>query len=89
MPSYADGYCIDDNARALLLMVLLVVERYAGAPAARDEVFRLRAARLRPRQPPLSELHGVSDRRWRDETGSDDCLGRCLWVLGTCGRSTP
>jgi hypothetical protein len=23
MPSYADGYCTDDNARALLLMVLL------------------------------------------------------------------
>ena len=35
-----------------------VVERHAGAPAACDEVFRLRAARLRPRQPALSQLHG-------------------------------
>jgi hypothetical protein len=28
------------------------------------------------------------DRRWLDEPGSDDCIGRCLWVLGMClGRS--
>ena len=28
------------------------------------------------------------DRRWRDEPGSDDCFGRCLWALGVClGRS--
>jgi hypothetical protein len=26
------------------------------------------------------------DRRWRDEPGSDDCFGRCLWVLGMCLR---
>ena len=28
------------------------------------------------------------DRRWLDEVGSDDCLGRSVWALGTClGRS--
>ncbi len=60
MPSYADGYCTDDNVRALLLMILLEFEpRHAGAPAACDPVLRLRAARLRPRPLPLSKLHGV------------------------------
>ena len=59
MPSYADGYCTDDNARALLLMVLLEFEpRHAGPPAACDPVFRLRGARVRPQQPPLSKFHG-------------------------------
>ena len=36
----------------------VVEPRLAGAPAACDQVLRLRAARLRPRQPPLSQLHG-------------------------------
>ena len=34
-----------------------IAPRLAGAPAACDHVFRLRPARLRPRQPPLSQLH--------------------------------
>ena len=78
MPSYADGYCTDDNVRALLLMVLLelVKSRLAGAPAARDEILCLPAARFRPRQPPLSQLH-----EFRSPLAGRDRFRRLLWTL--------
>jgi glycosyltransferase involved in cell wall biosynthesis len=41
MPSYADGYCTDDNARALLLMVLL--ESSHDSPARRQLATRYSA----------------------------------------------
>ncbi len=89
MPDYAEGYCTDDNARALLLMVLMegsepdtpirrqLATRYA---AFVQHAFDLEGRRFR-------NFMGF-DRRWRDEVGSEDCFGRCLWVLGVClGRS--
>ncbi len=89
MPDFAEGYCVDDNARALLLMVLLessghdtlVRRRLATTYAAfMQYAFDDNDRRFRNFM--------NFDRQWRDEPGSDDCFGRCLWVLGTClGRS--
>jgi glycosyltransferase involved in cell wall biosynthesis len=89
MPSYADGYCTDDNARALLLMVLLESSshdsRARGQLATKYSAFVQHAFDRDSRR--FRNFMGF-DRRWRDETGSDDCFGRCLWVLGMClGRS--
>lgn len=89
MPSYSEGYCTDDNARALLLMVLL-------EPSHRDSPVRRRLATTYAafvQHAFDSNSHRFRnfmtfDRRWRDEPGSDDCFGRCLWALGVClGRS--
>jgi glycosyltransferase involved in cell wall biosynthesis len=89
MPDYAEGYCVDDNARALLLMVLLESSDH-DTPARR----RLATTYAAFIQYALGRNHRhfrnfmSFDRQWRDESGSDDCFGRCLWVLGTClGRS--
>lgn len=85
MPNYAEGYCTDDNARALLLMVLL-------EPSTHDSPIRRRLATkysgfmqhaFDPKSRRFHNFMGL-DRRWLDEAGSDDCLGRCLWVLGVC-----
>jgi glycosyltransferase involved in cell wall biosynthesis len=89
IPNYAEGYCTDDNARALLLTVLLEelgqwgakVERLATTYAA-----FLQAAFDRPRKR-FRNFLGF-DRRWLEEVGSEDSHGRALWALGTCvGRS--
>jgi glycosyltransferase involved in cell wall biosynthesis len=89
MPSYADGYCTDDNARALLLTVLLESSSH-DTPARRQLATKYSAfvQHAFDRNSRRFRNFMSFDRRWRDETGSDDCFGRCLWVLGTCvGRS--
>jgi hypothetical protein len=89
VPHLATGYCTDDNARALLLTVLLEeagvshpeVEQLAVRCASFVEyAYNERARRFR---------NFMSfDRHWQEEQGSDDCQGRVLWALGACiGRS--
>jgi glycosyltransferase involved in cell wall biosynthesis len=89
LPDYAHGYCIDDNARALLLTVLLEdlgrdtpeVQRAASAYAAFVN------AAFNPARKRFRNFLNF-DRRWQDKVGSDDCHGRALWALGACvGRS--
>jgi glycosyltransferase involved in cell wall biosynthesis len=89
IPNFREGYCTDDNARALVLTVLMEelgqdspeAERASGTYAAfLDHAF----------EPEKNRFHNFMsfDRRWLDDVGSDDCLGRSVWALGTClGRS--
>ena len=89
IPNYVEGYCIDDNARALLLTVLLdelgqdepEIHRLAMTSAA-----FIQAAFDRDRKRFRNFMS--FDRRWLEEVGSEDSQGRTLWALGACvGRS--
>jgi hypothetical protein len=89
IPNLAEGYCTDDDARALLLTVLLeelgldspMSERLSTTYAAFLQ-FAFNAERKRFRN------FLSFDRRWREDVGSDDCQGRAVWALGACvGRS--
>jgi len=89
IPNYDEGYCTDDNARALLLTVLLDELGHGGAEierlATRYAAF-LQAA-FNPETKRFRNFLGF-DRRWLEQVGSDDSHGRALWALGTCvGRS--
>ncbi len=89
IPDHGHGYCTDDNARALILTVLVeelgkdspevytLASRYA---AFLNVAFNRDTGRFR---------NFMSfDRRWLEADGSDDSQGRALWALGTCvGRS--
>ncbi|TWT94478.1 glycosyltransferase family 4 protein [Stieleria varia] len=89
IPDHGHGYCTDDNARALILTVMLeelgrdsadihsLASRYA---AFLNLAFDRDSGRFR---------NFMSfDRRWLESDGSDDSQGRSLWALGTCiGRS--
>lgn len=91
IPNYDEGYCTDDNARALILCVLL--EELA------DETLTPAVDRLAERY--LAFLwHAFNrdtgrfrnfmayNRTWLDEQGSEDSHGRALWALGSmAGRS--
>ncbi len=83
-PNYSQGYCTDDNARALIVAVLLGQLDDSPRrlrPLARTYAAFLRAAfaadagRFRNFR---SVHHG-----WLDEPGSEDCHGRAIWALGT------
>jgi hypothetical protein len=89
IPNFAEGYCTDDNARALLLTVHLEELGLAGPEverlATRYAAF-LQAA-FNPETKRFRNFLGF-DRRWMEEVGSEDSHGRALWALGTCvGRS--
>jgi glycosyltransferase involved in cell wall biosynthesis len=81
VPNLHEGYTTDDNVRALLLAalrykgkkderILVLVQKYLAfvAYAYKDGWFR--------------NFMGY-DRKFLGECGSQDCFGRCLWVLGT------
>ena len=89
IPNYDEGYCTDDNARALLLTVLLD-ELGQGGPEIERLATRYAAflqAAFNPATKRFRNFLGF-DRRWLEEVGSDDSHGRALWALGTCvGRS--
>ncbi|MDR3638972.1 MAG: glycosyltransferase family 4 protein [Isosphaeraceae bacterium] len=89
IPNFEEGYCTDDNARALLLTAFLgelgldgpKIRRLATTTAAfLQAAFNRERGRFR---------NFMSfDRRWLEEIGSDDSHGRALWALGACvGRS--
>ncbi len=90
VPNLQEGYCTDDNARGLLLTVLLE-ETGDDTPEVRALASRYAAFVQNAFIPEKRRFHNhlSFERRWLDDTGSDDCLGRALWALGTCaGRSS-
>jgi len=88
-PNLAEGYCTDDNARALILAVLL--GQSEDAPKRVRELAPTYAAFLnRAFDARTTRFHNFLsvEHRWLDEHGSEDSHGRAIWALGTAiGRS--
>ncbi len=93
IPNRSEGYTTDDNARALILTVMLgQLDLEHG---------KTRLSSVSPPGLYLSFLeHAFNhakgrfknflryDRRWNEPVGSEDCHGRALWALGAVlGRS--
>ena len=84
VPRYEDGYCLDDNARALLLATLL-------EDAGTEDVKAVRALASRYLAFVSHAFNGSNgrfrnfmsySRRWIEECGSEDSHARALWALG-------
>ena len=81
------GYCVDDNARALLLACALNApgeERLSESLTGRFAAFVQHAWNPHTRR---FRNFMSFDRRWLEDTGSEDSHGRTLWALGECSRS--
>jgi glycosyltransferase involved in cell wall biosynthesis len=94
VPNRGEGYTTDDNARALVVTVML--EELALDQPNQDE--REKAALLvpdfsarylsflehafNPSEGRFRNFIGY-DRRWNEAKGSEDCHGRAMWALGT------
>ncbi len=90
VPDRSHGYCVDDNARALLVACRLNRPWEQALPdsiTARFAAFIQHAWNRDPRR--FRNFLGF-DRRWLEEQGSEDSHGRALWALGEyarCGRT--
>ncbi|MCS6908673.1 MAG: glycosyltransferase family 4 protein, partial [Anaerolineales bacterium] len=88
VPNYHYGYTTDDNARGLLLTVLL--EELNGEMSA--EVERLASRYLAfltyAYHPKTHRFRNELSyqRQWLEDNGSDDCYGRAIWSLGSVYR---
>ena len=89
IPNFHEGYCLDDNARALVLTVL-VEELGYDTP----EIYRAATAYAAFLNYSFDEKTGCFrnflsfDRQWLEDSGSDDSIGRAAWAIGACiGRT--
>ncbi|GAB3991509.1 glycosyltransferase family 4 protein [Spirosoma daeguense] len=89
LPFYEEGYCTDDNARALILA--LMIQNIGTTDARLGQVVDTYCAFLNHA---YADDHRQFrnfmsyDRRWLEEFGSDDSTGRAIWSLGCCiGRA--
>ena len=85
VPDRRHGYCIDDNARALMLM--------SAMPdidaATRDKWTTIYASFVQYAWNPQARRYRNFmrfDRTWCEEAGSEDSNGRALWALGVTAR---
>jgi hypothetical protein len=85
IPNFAEGYCTDDNARALVLALMLQKlghgSQRLGDQAATYAAFLSHAFDRKRRR---FRNFMSFDRRWLEEVGSEDCHGHALWALGLC-----
>lgn len=85
IPDRRHGYCIDDNARALMLMS--AVDDLD--PAVRDKWTTVYASFVQYAwNPEARRFRNFMnfDRTWCEDVGSEDSNGRTLWALGVTAR---
>jgi glycosyltransferase involved in cell wall biosynthesis len=87
VPDRAHGYCVDDNARALLVACALNNQGEQRLPEPLTA--RLAAFVQHAWNPDTRRFRNFMsfDRRWLEDRGSEDSHGRTLWALGECARS--
>jgi glycosyltransferase involved in cell wall biosynthesis len=85
IPDRRHGYCIDDNARALILMSQIA----DIDPVLRDKWTSIYASFVQHAwNPDLRRFRNFMafDRSWCEDCGSEDSNGRALWALGVTAR---
>lgn len=87
VPNRAHGYCVDDNARALL--VACALNGPGEQRLSEDVTARFAAFIQHAWNPDILRFRNFMsfDRRWLEDHGSEDSHGRALWALGECARA--
>lgn len=84
VPDRSHGYCVDDNARALLLACAL---NSPGELRLSEELTSRFAAFVQHAwNPDMRRFRNFMgfNRCWLEDSGSEDSHGRTLWALGVC-----
>jgi glycosyltransferase involved in cell wall biosynthesis len=86
VPDRAHGYCVDDNARALLLTTVL--SRVGDAPVTERMTSSFASFVQHAWNGDAKRFRNFMsfDRRWLEQQGSEDSHGRTLWALGAAAR---
>ena len=87
VPDRAHGYCVDDNARALLLACAL--NNTGEQPLSDVLTTRFAAFVQHAWNPDTRQFRNFMgfNRTWLEDKGSEDSHGRTLWALGQSART--
>jgi len=90
VPNYPEGYSTDDNARALIVTILLEQLGVEQGTRIRELASRYLAFLWLAFEPLTNRFRNCLsyDRQWQEPEGSEDSHGRAVWGLGNIlGRS--
>jgi glycosyltransferase involved in cell wall biosynthesis len=87
VPDRSHGYCVDDNARALLVACVLNMPGEQRLPEVLTGRFAAFVQHAWNADAGRFRNFMSFDRRWLEDIGSEDSHGRTLWALGECARS--
>jgi len=90
-PNRTEGYCVDDNARALQLVCMAHSTGQIESEVGRNLTHRYLAFVAHAFNPEVGAFRNFMSygRRWLEDRGSDDSQGRTLRALGLASRSAP
>ncbi len=88
VPDAEHGYCIDDNARALIAAVLYEHLHHDGACAELLDRYLAFVVNALNKDGCFRNFMSY-ERRWLEDVGSDDSHCRALWSLGVASRFAP
>ncbi|PKQ66667.1 glycosyl transferase [Labilibaculum manganireducens] len=81
IPNLKDGYCLDDNARALLMALLANKEKNNYKALELCPIYLSYIQYMQNDDGTFRNFLGF-DRNFLDEVGSEDSFGRTIWALG-------
>ena len=87
VPDRSHGYCVDDNARALLFSSMLA--NFGETQLSKSVTARFAAFIQHAWNPDTRRFRNFMsyDRQWLEQQGSEDSHGRTLWALAECART--
>ena len=88
VPSRKEGYCLDDNARGLLMATMAYHQKRDPVPLGLLPTY-LSYIDYMQRDDGLFRNFLSYNRSFLDEVGSDDAFGRTIWALGFLIRFSP
>lgn len=88
IPNREEGYCLDDNARALILM-LMAFRSHKSHDALKLLPIYLSFIHHMQRKDGLFHNFMSYKREYLDDIGSEDAFGRTIWALGYLIRYAP
>ncbi len=88
VPDYKEGYCLDDNSRALLL-VLMAYELGIDKNSITLADTYLRYIKLMQMEDGFFHNDMSYEKKFLDERGSEDSFGRTIWAMGYLIKLAP
>ncbi len=91
VPDRRFGYCVDDNARALIVALLARPANDAGDTSGTGGLITTYLSYLHHSQDDDGQFQNFMDfrRRLDGVPGSEDCVGRALWAVGLATALAP